>query len=281
MKNHILGIIFMLVSISFFSQKRDHVLLEIDGKPIKVSEFKSVFEKNLDIIDNKESKDVLKNLELFINYKLKVKEAYAIKIDTLTSYKNEIRKYTEQLSAPFLQDSAFVEAQLKEAYYRTKNELKVKHILLKVTNNASPEDTLLAYQKISDLRKRIIEGEDFNKLAEQFSEDPSARAMKGRKGNQGELGYFAAFKMVYAFEDASYKTSVGELSPVFRSRYGYHIVKVDAIRPSKGEVEVAHILVTDTTNASKKTIDEVYSKLQQNEKFEDLALAYSKDRGFL
>jgi peptidyl-prolyl cis-trans isomerase SurA len=264
-----------------FSQKKSKVLITIDGEKIIVSDFKRVYEKNLDAIDNDEAKDVEKNLDLFINYKLKVKEAYEIKLDTLPSYIKEMESYRDQLSAPYMQDSAFINKLVKDAYFRTKNELKAKHILIKTPTIPSPKDTLEAYQKIIKIRERILNGEDFEEVAVEVSEDPSAKGdeKSGREGNKGNLGYFSAFRMVYSFEDAAYSTKLGEVSKPFRTRFGYHIVQVDSLRPSKGEVEVAHILINDTSAKGKEKADEVYQKLENDEQFGALAREYSGDVG--
>jgi len=268
-------------SVSVFSQKRDKTLITIDGEKITVSEFKRTYEKNLDVIDSQDSKNLINNLDLFINFKLKVKEAYALKLDTLSSYKKEIEIYKNQLSAPYLQDTTFLGQLVKDAYFRTKNEVKAKHILIRMKKDALPKDTLIAYTKIIKLRDRIIAGEDFEAIATQFSEDKSARndSKTGRKGNGGNLGYFSAFRMVYPFEVAAYSTKVGQISMPFKTQYGYHIMKVDAVRESKGEIEAAHILIRDTSVKGKQKIDSIYDKLNRNEKFEDLAKQYSEDPG--
>ena len=264
-----------------FAQKKSKVLVTIDGEKTTVADFKRIYEKNLDAIDNEEAKDVQKNLDLFINYKLKVKEAYDIKLDTLASYVKEMETYRDQLSAPYMQDSSYINKLVKDAYYRTKNEVKAKHILIKTPENASPKDTLDAYEKIIKIRNRIIKGEDFEAVAVETSDDPSTRddARSGRPGNKGNLGYFSAFRMVYPFEDAAYTTKVGEISEPFRTRFGYHILKVDSLRASKGEVEVAHILIDDTSSKGEEIANEVYKKLQNDEQFPALARQYSSDVG--
>ncbi|QTE22859.1 peptidylprolyl isomerase [Polaribacter cellanae] len=280
MKNSVLLIIFLLLTITVLGQNKSKTLLTIDGEKITVEDFKRVYEKNLDVIDNEESKDVTKNLELFINYKLKVKEAYQLQLDTLPSYKREIETYRNQLSAPYMQDTTFIKDLVKEVYARTKKEVKAKHILVRIPKDATPKDTLIAYQKIMKIRNRIINGEDFEAVAFAESEDNSAQGdpKSGRKGNKGNLGYFSAFDMVSEFEDVAYNTKIGEVSKPFRTQFGYHILKVDAQRPSLGEVQVAHILVADTTAVGKKKIDEVYAKLQKNGNFEALVKQYSEDR---
>ena len=272
-------LIALLAHVVVFSQKKSKTLVTINGEKITVADFKKVYEKNLDAIDNEESKNITYNLELFINYKLKVSEAYQLKLDTLPSYEREIETYRNQLSAPYLQDKSFTEKLIKEAYFRTKNEIKAKHILIRSKKDATPSDTLAAYNKISKLRNRILAGEDFEKVAVETSEDDSARDNLQRKlkGNKGNLGYFSAFKMLYPFEDAAYNTKLGQVSMPFKTRFGYHIVKTDAIRVSKGEVEVAHILITDTTLVGKLKIDEIFTKLKDTTSFESLAKSYSND----
>lgn len=281
MKIKILSICVLLVSMSIFSQKKSKTLVTINEENITVADFKRVYEKNLDAIDNKEAKDVTNNLELFINYKLKVKEAYQLKLDTLPSYKKEIETYKNELAAPYLQDTTFLDKMVKDVYFRVKNKVKAKHILIRTAKDAKPKDTIKAYNKILKIRNRILAGEDFEKVAQETSEDNSARddAKSGRKGNKGNLGYFDAFKMVTPFEDAAYNTKVGQVSKPFRTQFGYHILKVDDLKPSEGEIEAAHILILDTTDVGKKKIFEVYEKLIVNNSFEELAKQYSEDNG--
>ena len=280
MKKEIVLFLAFLFAISSYAQ--DHkTLVTINGVKTTVADFKRVYEKNLDAIEGEEARDVTKNLELYINYKLKVAAAYQLQLDTLPAYKREIDSYKNQLSAPYLQDTTFITSLLKKIYFRTKNEVKAKHILIKTPKEATPKDTLIAYNRILEIRNRIVGGEDFEKVAVETSEDPSAKGdlKRGRKANKGNLGYFDAFKMVSPFEDAAYTTKEGAVSMPFRTQFGYHIIKVDNFRLSRGALEVAHILVKDTTALSKTKIDAVYTKLQNKEDFATLVTKYSEDTG--
>lgn len=272
MKRSILFLLFVTISVVTYSQKDNKVIVTINGEKITVADFKKVYEKNLSAIDNEEGKDVEKNLDLFINYKLKVTQAYEIKLDTLKSYKREMETYKNQLTAPYLQDKEYLGKLIEEAYNRTKKELRASHVLVRLPKNFKPEDTLVAYNKIVAARKRILAGEDFAKVAKEVSEDPSAAT------NGGDLGYFSAFKMVYDFEEAAYTTEQGKTSQPFRTRFGYHIVQNNGYRLSRGERQVAHILITDTTANGKKRIDEAYGKLKAGTDFKELAKQYSNDR---
>lgn len=280
MKNNILSICTLLVAMNIFSQN-EKTLVTINKEKITIADFKRIYEKNLDAIDSEEAKDVTNNLTLYINYKLKVEEAYRLKFDTLPSYKKEIASYKDQLAAPYLQDTTFITELVKEVYFRTKNEVKAKHILIRTLKNATPKDTLVSFNKITTIRNRIVNGENFEKVAVETSEDTSAQGntKKGIEGNKGNLGYFSAFKMVTSFEDAAYKTKVGAVSMPFKSKFGYHILKVDNFRAAKGEIEAAHILISNNTKSSEVKINEVYKRLQNKETFAKLANEYSDDRG--
>lgn len=269
---------FLLAAPAIQAQKNnnDPVLLTVGNSEVTKSEFESVYRKN-----NKNDESLDKYLELYINFKLKVKEAEELGMDTAASFREELKGYRKQLAQPYLTDKDLNEKLLREAYDRTKQDVRASHILVKVGENALPKDTLEAYNKIMKIRQRILKGEDFNKVAREkgISDDPSA------KDNGGDLGYFTALQMVYPFESAAYNTPVGEISMPIRTRYGYHIIKVHDKRPAQGEVQVAHIMVktsaemsaADSTNAKNK-IEELYAKLQKGDDFAELAKTYSDDK---
>jgi peptidyl-prolyl cis-trans isomerase SurA len=222
-------------------------------------------------------KDLDKYLELFLGYKLKVEKANKLGLQNGTTYQNELKSYRNQLSKNYLNDSKVTNELVREAYERMQQEVRASHILVLVDEGASPEDTLKAYNKVLDIKRRIEGGEDFVSLAQQFSEDPSV------KENNGDLGYFSAFRMVYAFENAAFNTKTGQISKPFRTRFGYHIVKVTDKRNNRGEVTVAHIMIVKQNDASqnekaKTTIDDIYKKIQQGESFETLAQQFSEDK---
>lgn len=263
----------------FLSAQDKEALFKIDNHPYYKEEFIRVYNKNLDLVKDDSQKDLDKYLELFLGYKLKVEKAYKIGLQNEPKYQNELKSYRTQLAKNYLNDSKVTNALVEEAYDRTKNEARASHILILVDENASPQDTLKAYNKILDLKKRIESGEDFDEVAATFSEDPSA------KDNKGDLGYFSAFRMVYPFESAAYKTPVGKISNPFRTRFGYHILKVTDKRENRGEVTVAHIMIIKPSTKeqaleqkAKQTIDDIYKKIQQGESFETLADQFSEDK---
>jgi peptidyl-prolyl cis-trans isomerase SurA len=256
------------------AQENDEVLFTIEGENVFTSEFMRVYQKNKDIIIDSDKKDFDSYFDLFVDFKLKIKEAKDLKYDTLSSYKNELIKYREQLIAPYLNDPKATETLIAEAYHRTVNEVNVSHILIKVNPQAKPKDTLIAFQKITTALQNINGGTPFEEVAIQLSEDPSAQK------NKGNLGYFSAFSMVYIFEDTAYNTKIGSVSKPFRTQFGYHIIKVNDKRKSLGEIEIAHIMVKNKskdTSYSKNKIFDIYKKLEQGDDFSIIAQEHSDD----
>ena len=267
---------FLLVS-CFLSAQTKEVLFTIDNHAFYTDEFIRVYNKNLDLVKDDSQKDLDKYLELFLGYKLKVEKANKLGLQNGTTYQNELKSYRNQLSKNYLNDSKVTNELVREAYDRMQQEVRASHILILVDEGASPEDTLKAYTKVLDIKKRLEAGEDFISVAQQFSEDPSV------KENNGDLGYFSAFRMVYTFENAAFNTNVGQISKPFRTRFGYHIVKVVDKRVNRGEVTVAHIMIVKQNDAAqnekaKTTIDDIYKKIQQGESFETLAQQFSEDK---
>lgn len=272
---------FLIVGLISFSgvllaQKKE-VLFTVDNISYYTDEFVRVYNKNLDLVKDESQKDIDNYLDLYLAYKLKVNKAYKLGLDKEPKYINELKSYRGQLSKNYLTDTKVTDQLVREAYDRSLKEIKASHILVLVDENAKPQDTLKAYQKIQSIRERILKGEDFGKLAQELSEDPSA------KENKGDLGYFSVFRMVYPFENGAYTTKIGEVSKPVRTRFGYHLIKVNDIRNNRGEITVAHIMINKPQDASKTNesldkIKNIYQKLQQGEKFEDLANQFSDDK---
>ncbi len=271
-RNWFLGTVLTFSSILLVAQKDTDVLFKIGKEPVTVLEFKNVYQKNLSLVVDDNQKDVQNYLDLYVNFKLKLNEAKRLQLDTTRSYKREIETYKNQLIAPYLQDSTFLAKLIKDAYYRTKYQVNASHVLVKVPNGILPKDTIQYYNKIVKARNEVLNGKPFEKVALEYSDDQSA------KSNLGNLGYFTAFKMVYPFENAVYTTKVGEVSQPFKTRFGYHFVKVNDLKLSEGEIKVAHILITDKSAKGKQKIDSVYTALKNGADFNALVLKYSNDK---
>lgn len=275
-----------IISCTFISNAQtstDPVLMTVAGKNITKSEFEAIYHKNNTKNTTSDAKSLEDYLQLFINFKLKVKEAEELGLDTATAFKNELEGYRKQLAAPYLTDNEVNDRLLKEAYERMKKDVKASHILIKCDANALPKDTLAAYNKTIAARNRILKGEDFAKVAKEISEDPSA------KDNGGDLGYFTSMQMVYPFETAAFNAELNKVTMPVRTRFGYHIILKSEERANQGQITVAHIMVKtpqkdinvkDTSKVDPKSkIDELYAKIKAGGDFAEMAKQHSDDKG--
>lgn len=277
LKQFFFGLLFIVSAVSFAQNNSKEVLFAINEKPYYTDEFSRIYKKNLELVKDDTQKDLNQYLELFIGYKLKVNKAYKLGLQNNPQYQSELKSYRAQLAKNYFNDTKITQELIEEGYNRLQKEIKASHILILIDENATPVDTLKAYKKIEDIRKKAIAGENFEDLAAQFSEDPSA------KENKGDLGYFSAFRMVYPFENAAFTTPKGEVSKIIRTRFGYHILKIKDIRDNRGEITVAHIMILnekpeEKEKDSKNTINDIYKKIQQGEQFDVLAKQFSEDK---
>lgn len=257
---------------------QDPILLTVGGDPVTKAEFEAIYRKN-NTKETGSKKDLEEYLELFVNFKLKVKAAKVAGKDTVKAFQNELKGYRKQLAQPYLTDKQVNERLIEEAYERMKKDVRASHILISIAGDALPKDTLAAYNKALSVREKLIKGEDFETVARRSSEDPSA------KQNGGDLGYFTSMMMVYPFENAAYSTAVGQFSMPVRTRFGYHILKVTDIRDAQGQVRAAHIMVKVPENANdtveskaEQKIREIYNRVKAGEDFAVLASQFSDDR---
>lgn len=275
----------------FAQFQKDDVLVTVAGEKITAGEFLSIYTKNNvnnEVIDKKSLEDYL---ELYINFKLKVKEAEDLGMDTVKSFIQELNGYRTQLAQPYLTDESVTEKLMKEAYDRMQADIRASHILIRLAPDARPADTLIAFSKMMDIRKQIMNGKDFGEMAMEYSDDPSSKdrpASPNRpsmKGNHGDLGYFTVFDMVYPFENGAYQTPPGEVSQLVRTDFGYHLIKVTDRKKAMGKVMVAHVLITFPTNPShedsvrlKEKAFEAYNEILAGKDFAEVVKTYSDDK---
>lgn len=257
------------------------VLFTIGNEPVYLSEFAYVYNKNnVDDKNGYTEQSLNDYLDLYIKFRLKVKEAESLGMDTLSALSAELETYRKQLSKQYLYDREVSEKLLLEAYERSKLEVNASHILIGIDEPGLPADTLKAYKTAIQLRARLLKGEDFAELAKKYSKDPSAQS------NGGNIGYFTVLQTVYPFETVAYDTKKGDISMPVRTRFGYHLVKVNDVREAQGEITVAHILLKTPTGADKAMIEEVQARANEiyteaingTKTFEELVALYSDDK---
>ena len=264
----------LLTTLNLLSQNS---IMTIDGKEISTDEFERVYSKNNNITPNTEQKSVDEYIDLFVNYKLKVIEAENQGYDTMKTFVDEFNGYTKQLAKPYLQDKTLKEELIKEAYERSKYEVRASHLLLKLDDDALPKDTLKVYEKIMEIRSRVIGGEPFGEVAKATSDDESV------KQNGGDLGFFSVFRMVYPFECGAFNTEIGKISMPVRTRFGYHLINVTDKRDARGSVNVAHVMTRVPKEASApekqaaiERIEEAYHKLMNGADWSEIVQEYSE-----
>ncbi|MEO1448995.1 MAG: peptidylprolyl isomerase, partial [Bacteroidota bacterium] len=265
-------------------------LLSFDQGAVTQEEFERVYAKNNggpEAAAAHTPEQLREYLDLYVNFKRKVFEAEAMGLHETPAFKQEFAGYKKQLAQPYLSAREVEDKLIDEAYDRSQYKVKASHILLSVGENAQPADTMKVYQQILAYRDSVINGgKDFGEMAAKYSQDPSAKGPEGSPGAKGNLGYFSVFDMVYPFESAAFKTSVGDISQPIRTRFGYHLVKVDDKVKSEGKKRVSHILIRVGDRYSAKTdeqaeakVKELFQKLGDGADFGELAAQYSDDPG--
>lgn len=257
---------------------QDPVLFSIGDDHVHISEFIYVYEKSAGADGDYDEKSVREFLELYQQFKLKVKDARAHNLEDNTDLQAELEMYREQLANKYMSDHSVLASLTRELYDRMQWEVDVSHILIRLSEQASEEIEKIALERIEAARKELVAGKDFSEVAVSYSQDRSVSENKGR------LGYRRA-KLpdgFYDLESTIYNTPVGEVSGPVRSRLGYHLVKVHDKRKTKGNFEIAHILIRNADRGTKDTtlqeIQRIHMMLQEGQDFAALAKKYSEDK---
>ena len=265
------------------AQDQGETLLTIGGKPVQKDELVYLISKGKggdSPATGLSREEFEENFELFVTYKLKVREAESLGLDQSEEFKNEFASFKETLISPYLIKNSLEEGELRKTYSRMQEIVRASHILFQFPPNASNEDSLIVLKMALKVKNEIENGGDINALAVQYSDDPSA------KTNRGDLGYFTSLQMVQPFEDAAFGLQIGKVSDPVLTNYGYHIIQVKDRIPNPGQVRVSHILVrfdpqvaTQEENARRK-ISDIYSEIQKESTvWEDIVKTFSEDPG--
>lgn len=248
------------------------IVLEVGDSKTTQEEFVYLYEKNSMDSTRKWTEESLKEYaRLYADFRLKIEEARREGLDTTAAFQQEFNQYRQQLNESYLSDKKVTDLLVREAYERLQEEVRAAHILLTLSENASPKDTLRVFQRMQRIRNEAVSGADFSELAKKYSEDPSVAQ------NAGDLGYFSALRMVYPFEEAAYTTAVSKVSEIIRTRFGYHILKVKDRRPNRGQVQVAHIFIHQDSAQAEERIRTIYKRLQEGASWQEQCAQYSND----
>jgi len=210
----------------------DPLIAKVNGVEIHQSDLALAEE---DIGQNVPAKDEQGKRDYLVNFLtdmiLLSKEAEAKKVPDTAEFKRRIAfARNKALMDTVLQEAskgATTEANLHKVYddatkqMGAEQEVHARHILFRVVNPADDAASKAAEAKVKAVIERVKKGEDFNKLANELTEDPSGKA------NGGDLGYFTKEQMVPEFSDVAFKLDKGQVSAPVKTQFGWHVLKVE------------------------------------------------------
>jgi len=241
-------------------------------------DFLRAFNKNNTATAANKTQAMRDYLDLYISSRLKIREAYSRKYDTLSQIRTDIENLRSQIIENYLNDPALSDKLLKEAIQRGQKDIHTGHIFISFTNKVGVKDTAAARKTMNEVYEKLKKGEDFFKLAQEYSSDTAA------KSNKGDIGFITVFTLPYEFENIVYTTAPGKFSAPYKSKIGYHIFKNLGERKALGKIKAAQILLAFPPNANdaykKKTAklaDSLYERLIKGDDMAKLASKFSND----
>lgn len=261
------------------SSSEDPVVARYADTAITLSELDSAFAESAGGPENVADSSLRayrEFLDQYLNFRLKVRAARDAGLDTLPSIQQDLQNYRQKLVRPGLLREKVYEPVARTLHERQSQAVDVSHILVRTS---SDQDTLSAYRTAQTLADSLEQGVPFAELAYRNSEDPSARK-EGSRGYKGRLGYVQAGQIVQPFEDRMYAVEPGEVSDVFRTKFGYHILKVHDRRPAQRPVRLSHILRRPNgDSAPRQFLDSLRTVIQRGDlSFAEAAEKHSEDR---
>ena len=212
------------------AQTDDPVVMTVTGVDVTRSEFEYSFNKNnTDLVVDKKSLD--EYVELFVNYKLKVAAALDAQLDTMETFKKEVADYRSQQAEEYLVDNDFIEREARNTYQQTAERIgpdgqfKAAHILVRLTQQATPREQAQAKLRIDSIYAALKAGADFAEMAKAHSEDPGT----AREG--GMLPWLTRGQLLREFETAALALQPGEMSEPVLSPVGYHVIYMSERKP--------------------------------------------------
>ncbi len=245
---------------------------------ISKQEFLKAYNKNKGDVSNKE-KALRDYIDLYTNFKLKVKAAEELGLDTLDQLKYDVTNFRTQIMDNYLSDEKGIDRLTNEAFLRAGKDLKVQHFYAPITATMSPLETEKAYTSIMAVYTALKAGKPAD-----------ASLLEKVPGTDGvvkynDLGYITAFTVPYEYENVIYNLKKGEMNRPYRSRNGWHVFNVADERKSAGRWRIAQILVAvapDADQASKaealKKANRIHELLKNGDDFSTTAKAYSDDK---
>lgn len=270
---------YLFILIAFFSTPvLSQTLFTYGSSAVDKEEFLRAYNKNKTPITDKE-KSIREYLDLYVKFKLKVRAARDMRLDTLLQLKNDLVNFRTQIEESYLNNENAMGSLIDEAFARSQKDLHVIHFFVPFDANIKPEDTIKAYQALAEVQGQMkTENNDFEKVAKQLTQKYLAVKC-------GDLGFITAFSLPYEYENIVYALQPGETSKAYRSKKGLHIFKLIEERKSAGRWKVAQILLAfppgdqaQSYELIKHKADSVYNLAKRGADFSTLAKELSDDK---
>lgn len=258
----------------------EFIVAEFGNQEISLKDFENAYVKNVGSL-KEAKKDSLKELEefldLYVNYRMKLRDAEVRNLPNDEKVKSEIEEYKKSIGVSYLLEKELIDKGIRDLYEKRKYELRISHILLRQDSLSDKELEEKAYKIIDEIKN----GLSFEVAAAKYSQD----RFSSNKG--GDIYYITAGMVIPEFEDLAYETPVGEVNPKpVKTKYGYHIIKVTDKRERIPSINASHILIrkdipTKDRNGKnpKELIAKILLRARDGEDFSKLAKEYSEDPG--
>jgi peptidyl-prolyl cis-trans isomerase C len=214
--------------------KKEPIVAKVGSYGVTVEDFKTGFIQKYrgeEAAKKRSFDDRRSYAEELANEKLLVAEAYSLGYDKRPEVEKEVEQMAKRKSLDLLyqkeiMDKAITEEALKRFYERSGEELRARHILVKVAPVDTTEDAEKeAKRRIDSIRQAIVDGLDFGEAAMLYSDDATTAR------DSGNLGWFSWGRMVDEFQEAAWALDAGEMSKPVRSSYGWHLIFVQERKP--------------------------------------------------
>jgi peptidyl-prolyl cis-trans isomerase C len=225
--------------------QNDEIVAKIGDKKFTVSDFKKIITNNFDSDKQKMIENTPQIREAILSQYIQtivvsglvkqsgfdkrpeIKEQLEFYRDNFLANEYIKREVAGKITVPENEIKAYYDSHPDE--FKKPEMIRARHILVKVEPSASQNDKEKAKEKATDILKKIKAGDNFEKLADDLSDDP------GSKSKGGDLGFFSRGRMVKQFEDAAFSLKPGETSGIVETQFGYHIIKVEEKKDASTE----------------------------------------------
>ncbi|MCF8413050.1 MAG: peptidylprolyl isomerase [Melioribacteraceae bacterium] len=262
----------LFITIQSTHAQNSDVLAEFSGQEIKIEEFTKAYQKNAgNIFTNTSGETNMKDfLNLYVNYKMKLKDAEDRGITNDPALEKEYIDYKKQVGASYIIENNIIKPGIRKLYNDTQYDYHVKHVMFKGDSAITNAATVLEQIKTGKI--------SFEEAAFNYTIDNITKA------DSGDIGFISTGIALPAFEKAALSLEVGEVYPApVQSRAGVHLIKLESKIPTKKQVRVSHILIrdpapdgTDVDDPFKKA-EGIRQNLLDGADFAEMAKAHSAD----